>query len=366
MLSIVVRKALAPLARLISSTIIKPRPYATQVLGAAAPSYVQPPPRNVSSLPTEFRDAFSETVEGKEKVLYKLENAGVSWHGIVQRGLTVFVPSLPYTEAEAEFSAVYGLRQWVGNAVVKFEGTVGLVYDYWSVNNYYHWLIDALPRLLILRDVAPGCALLMPTPLPEYMTATARALGFSVFCLVPKLAFTRGVKLLMPSHTATVGRQDQKLIRAVRGELIQALCTSTSNKVTRKIYASRSRQKNRRLLNEEQILPLLLEQGFELVYFEEMTLTQQIDLMQQTAVFMGVHGANMTNILFLPEEATVIELMSTKGVNLCYFNLTSNLGMAYHVVPCVAVEGSASLANNADVTVELTDVERVVLQAAVK
>lgn len=332
---------------------MRPGPLSVQLLHPASPGYVQPPPRNAETLPPEFRAIFGEFVAGTEKLIYKLAKAGVSWHGVVQRGLSVFAPSLPYSQAEAEFSAVYGLRQWVGNPVVRLEGEVGLVYDYWSVNNYYHWLVDVLPRLLLLREVAPGCALLMPSPLPYYMALTAKALGFSTFHLVPKLTFARGVNLLMPGHTAPVGRQDRTLIRAVREELIQALGPKPVATGGRRIYVSRSRQKNRRLLNEEQLLPLLAHHGFEVVYFEDLSLEQQIHLMQHTEVLMGVHGANMTNMLFLPEEATVLELMSTSGANLCYFNLAANLGLAYHVVPCSAIDGSADVSNNDDVVVDL-------------
>lgn len=359
MVKLFMRQAVNRVVGWAGATVVRPPAFVRQVVQPAGPDYTPLPPHNAAGLPPAFRALFNEVVSSPAKVVYTLPRAAASWHGVVLHGLQVFVPSLPYNESAAEFTGAYGLRQWVGNPVLKVSGRLGLVHDYWSVNNYYHWLADALPRLLLLREVSPGCELLLPTASPDYMLTTAKALGFSRFRFINKLTFARGMDLIMPGHTAPVGRQDQALLTEVRRSLLNALAVQplALAVASRRVYASRSRQKTRRLLNEEQLLPLLFANGFEVVYFEDYTLEQQIRLMQDTSIFVGLHGANMANVLFLPEQAQVIELMDVENPNLCYFNMCANLGIGYQVIPCEPLREAHVHRNNYDVTVNANDLE---------
>ncbi len=61
-------------------------------------------------------------------------------------------------------------------------------------------------------------------------------------------------------------------------------------------------QSVRRLVNEATIEELLQTYGFETVFFEQLTFLEQVQLMRETKIFMGTHGANMTNLMFLPQD----------------------------------------------------------------
>ena len=78
---------------------------------------------------------------------------------------------------------------------------------------------------------------------------------------------------------------------------------------TRKIWIHRSEKSRRALLNEDEVLATVQKAGFEPIVFEALTLKQQIELMQQTKVLAGLHGAGLTNLMFLPENSTVLECL---------------------------------------------------------
>jgi capsular polysaccharide biosynthesis protein len=78
---------------------------------------------------------------------------------------------------------------------------------------------------------------------------------------------------------------------------------------SRKIWIHRSEKSRRALLNEEEVLQHVRNAGYEPVAFEELNLKQQIDLLQETKVLAGLHGAGLTNLMFLPKGATVLEFM---------------------------------------------------------
>lgn len=318
---------------------------------------IQPAPSNMSLLPLSLQQQFAETVERPRKVVYYCSDVSVSWNGIVMKGLELFKPSLAYPAAWDEFSGTYLLRQWLVSAkqpVITGSKKLALVHDFWSVNNYYHWLADVLPRLLVLQQLHPDCVLLLPEGASSYMLLSAQALGFATFHFTPKNRVVRGIDIVMPGHTAAVGRQDRLLLRQVRQQLLNVFAPAFSTlKPKRRVFASRRTQRTRRLLNEEELLPLLEQYNIETVLFDGMTLPQQIELMQSVDLFIGVHGANMTNLVFLQPITPVIELMDAEHPNLCYFNMAANLSLPYQVVPCEGVVETSVHENNYNLRVDL-------------
>ena len=84
----------------------------------------------------------------------------------------------------------------------------------------------------------------------------------------------------------------------------------------------------------------------------------QVQLMRETAILVGVHGSNMVNILFLPETATVIELMNEDHLNDAFYLLSSSVGVPYYSIPCKMVNedlktsNDSVAVNNADLVVD--------------
>ncbi|GAB3637404.1 hypothetical protein GCM10027422_29940 [Hymenobacter arcticus] len=307
-------------------------------------------------LPPAIQVWFEEEASLPAHLLYEFDQVCVSWHGVVLRGLQLFVPSIAYPIFEEEFSGTFLLRQWMAKKTT-ISQPVGLIYDHWAAGNYYHWLVDSLPRLLLLREKYPSCLLLSPTPVRNYIQVTTEALGFPLLQPVPTEKFVQVQKLIMPSHVAPPGKQDPELIRRVRSEVKQALghFGTTVNTAGKRLYVSRSKQQARRLANEAELADLFDQYGIKIIYFEGMSFEQQVASMQGVELLIGLHGANLTNMLFLDSGATIIELMNNTICNLCYFQLASNLELAYYAVPCTAVVGSGSLAvpNSEDVVVDI-------------
>jgi hypothetical protein len=331
------------------------------------PPIMQCKPSNFPSLPHNLQLQYAKAIERPNKVVYYCSDVSVSWHGLVMRGLELFKPSLPYPEAWYEFSGTYLLRQWVTTVTrPEFLSSleVALVYDFWSVNNYYHWLIDVLPRLLILKQLHPNCIILLPEGASDYMRLSVGALGFTKFHFIPKNRILTGIDIIMPGHVAAVGRQDSLLLAQVREQLVNTFASAKTSSVSkRRVFASRGTQKTRRLLNEEEIFPLLKRYDIEIVIFDKMTLPQQIQLMQTVDLFIGVHGANMTNLLFLSPDASVIELMDSQHPNLCYSNMATNLSFVYKIVPCEGIIQANTHENNYDLRVNSEVLEQVITQS---
>ena len=320
---------------------------------ARAP-YQPLPPVNSGLFSVEAMQRFHESVRFRAHRIYQLRNVHVTWNGAVFHNLRLFVPSIVQRRFVGYFQDTLLLRQWIGEKVEADAPCIAVCHDQWSVENYYHWLIDTLPRLLLLRQTHPDIVLALPQPLPpkvlpEYISSSAAVLGFSKYLLLNAKQVLHSGCIILPELTAPSLTQNPELVRQVRAELVKSL-TPGPVQATRRVFIARARGGVRSLVNEQAVDALLKEFGFEKIYGETLSFLEQVRLMRETAVLIGVHGAGMTNMLFLQEGMKVVEFLNDEHGDLCYFRLASCLGLPYFLVPCKG--SNAALANQSDMLVD--------------
>ena len=75
-------------------------------------------------------------------------------------------------------------------------------------------------------------------------------------------------------------------------------------------YVLLIQRQNRRILNRQELIGALQDRGcpVQVVSAESVTLDEMIHLVSGAAVLLGVHGAGLTNLVFLDERASVVEV----------------------------------------------------------
>lgn len=227
------------------------------------------------------------------------------------------------------------------------------IIDNWS-GGYFHWFADALPRLIASFELLSNHVVLIPKEFQQF--------GFiidSLDILKQKYRFIENTvfvrKLLLPSHVSISGNYNIDILNQLR---LKFKIKDNTNSF-RKVYISRNKSQKRKILNESDFVLLLSEFNYEIVYLEEFTLIQQIELMQQTKTIIGLHGAGLTNMLFMPKNSNVVELRNLNDAhNNCYFSLASDLDMNYYYEQCI---GTSTNTHFTDVTVSLESI-RIILE----
>ena len=74
----------------------------------------------------------------------------------------------------------------------------------------------------------------------------------------------------------------------------------------RRIFISRKNASNTRLVNEKAVIEIIKRYNFEIVYPEELSFLQQVNLFSQAEYIAGATGAAFTNIIFCPTYAKVM------------------------------------------------------------
>jgi hypothetical protein len=101
-----------------------------------------------------------------------------------------------------------------------------------------------------------------------------------------------------------------------------------------KIFISRKENKgpkfkSRGLLKKNEIESIVKDLGFYLVYLEDLSLTQQIDLCSKASMIAGFHGAGLSNIVWANSGTKVIEITGTR-VTSHFEHLSKICGHDFH------------------------------------
>ena len=181
------------------------------------------------------------------------------------------------------------------------EGTLLVLAARATGDNYYHFLIDALPRLGILEDALPGALTGVDAVLVDatsrYQRELADLLGLDRFRqLHPRRGLhLRADRLLVPSlpNTSTV------VAPRTTQWLREALPPRTTTGLPERLYVTRGTTPHtRRVVREEELRERLVRRGFTVLDPGRLSVQEQIDHFAAARVVVAPHGAALTNLTF--------------------------------------------------------------------
>jgi capsular polysaccharide biosynthesis protein len=213
---------------------------------------------------------------------------------------------------------------------------------------FFHWMTDALPRLQILRRAGPVPweaidHFLISEGVPA-IRESLRLLGIREAAIVvtrPDSHFLCDW-LIVPSFPSAPGNVPPWAIDFLRSQFLPTHCRIPA----RRLYLSRAKASGRKILNEEEIMPLLTRRGFIRVTLEEMSLVDQIALFAEAEAVVAPHGAGFTNLVWCAPKTKVLEIFSPLYVNLCYWAIASLISADYNYL-LGSAEGLISNVNDA-------------------
>lgn len=178
-------------------------------------------------------------------------------------------------------------------------------------SNYYHFLIEDLPRLLLSKfHLGIDKVFTHARGLPRFVH---QALELAEVELVPSRKTVRFEAFPFIGNLSPSGIPHPK----VSAILTATLAASTRTEPRHKIFVSR-RKSSRAHKIENQLESELEKHGFNVVFSEDLTLSEQIALFSSAEIVVGFHGAGLANLALMPSKSRVIELMRTNYANPVY------------------------------------------------
>jgi capsular polysaccharide biosynthesis protein len=181
-------------------------------------------------------------------------------------------------------------------------GTYSTV-TYCGFGNFWHWMVDCLPRILTLEKAYPheAITILMPDSTNAWQRLCLARVAGTRFPIkyISGHTWLKIEKFIWPSLSggecsAFLPNGYLQEIRHRIGAPVPAVVSASP----RRIYITRRGARHRRVLNEDQLLLVLKTHGFAMVEPEKLSLDEQITLFRQAEIVMGPHGAGLAGAMF--------------------------------------------------------------------
>ncbi len=176
-------------------------------------------------------------------------------------------------------------------------------------DNFFHWMLDVLPRFWF-NDAFPemkNMTIILPDNIQTpYWEEFLKIIGKERSYYICKDGPISCKRAYIPSLSSGCS---PKQIKFVEKFLTESFGVSTSPTRKKKIYISRTDAEKRKIRNEDDVLEVLEEYGFEKVILTELSMKEQIELFREVDIVVAPHGAGNSNMIFADEGATLIEFI---------------------------------------------------------
>ena len=199
-----------------------------------------------------------------------------------------------------------------GASAVSSQRPLGIIHSLWSAG-YYHWVTESLPRALEIRRRYPGAIPILPKDHYINYAASLTALGFDEVRWFPPASNALIDDPVVSECPPRFGTTDPALLRDVRDAIVAYHSRKAAPAPHRIVYASRAKARGRRVRNEGEVVAMLREFGAEIVHFEDLDFAAQVRLMAETRLLVSIHGAGLTNMMWMPAGGRVIELLPVRN-----------------------------------------------------
>ena len=240
-----------------------------------------------------------------------------------QNSLCVEVDGTDYLNASRERPRKH-LRALENSSETRTEERIGICFDRWFAN-YYHWMVYCAPKLILLNKFLGVNKFFIPTDLaamPTFILETFQQMGLSDSALVPISCGQHSASELCFVHGASPSAFTGQITR--RGLVsLEGINKKSEN---RTIFLRRGSKVHaqRRLTNEEEVISMCLRRGIEVIDPGSLSLQEQINLFSSVQTVISVHGAALTNLLWMKPGGRIIEIAT--GPQPHYRALAENLG----------------------------------------
>lgn len=202
--------------------------------------------------------------------------------------------------------------------------------------NFFHWFLDVLQKLEFIERNCGGVTQQTVAIIPSGYRA--EFMIFSLYAFDLRLLqqdddqLISVKKLMMVPDLAPTGNYRKEVVLNLRKKLRNYFLSEIEGGIeVKRVYITRKNAWRRKIVNEADLLPILVELGFEVIDMDALSFKQQIQVMLGAEMLVSLHGAGLTHMLWMRDGGKVLEIRASRDChNNCYFALASDLELDYY------------------------------------
>jgi len=219
-------------------------------------------------------------------------------------------------------------------------------------DNYFHWMLEVLPRLSSLGILSQSVKVLLPVNVKSFHSESLLLAGIPQGRQVrPTSSWIELEDAIYVGSLGPTGNPTPLALRWMRKNLVRV---TQSMPIGKPLFVYRDSKASRGILNLQECLSWMERRGYLCVEPGSMRVAEQIEVFRTASCVVGLHGAGLANLAFCPssERLKVLEILTEDWPNGCFWALSNVLEAQYC---CLFVESDGS----GKVSLDLMRLERV-------
>lgn len=306
--------------------------------------------RNLWSLPLGRLELYCRPFDwpgGCFKVSPQASCLGSDWIGL-ERYFALIEETIPFRLLSWK---EHGRLLWTQchGPLGQIEQTACVLIDYLNRKpNFFHWFLDALPRIFAAeaceQRLGLPCAIVIPARLRPWQWDSLRFLSVPEHRLLPipaasgvqgfgldRLVTTFSHRHIRHSPSGHFDACSPEAIRQLSERLFLGSWSATNRPSPgQRLYISRGDVSHRRVCNEDEVMEVLSPHGFQRVCLDQLCLRDQIQLFRGASHVIAAHGGALTNLIHVSPGCQVLEVFQAgHGPRPDFFQLAAIQGATY-------------------------------------
>jgi capsular polysaccharide biosynthesis protein len=195
--------------------------------------------------------------------------------------------------------------------------------------NYYHWMIDALPRLRLIEAAGLNADRYYVPMSAAYHREALRLLGIDEELCIPATSHQHieARSVILPMSPGGLITPD--ICDFLRHRLLPNALSRTKSRGYTRLYITRRNAHWRKVTNETELDRIFKARGFTSVALEDYELADQIRMFHEAKYIVGPHGAGLTNLVFCKPGTRVLEISSPRRPRTMFYKISGCRRLRY-------------------------------------
>ena len=232
-----------------------------------------------------------------------------------------------------EFNRVYYLSFLKNGLQTTGCKNLYFVFNVWGTG-YHHFLTEVAVKFPLFEKELREGQILMPPNCPQFVFDFLKLSGFENSCRIKRNCYVKQLKIITNPISGYFDRENFSRLK----QFIYERVDFTPNNDFDKIYVSRKHARARKVLNEDELIDALRKKGFKCLELEQTPLAEQINIFRNCRTLLSIHGAAITNAIFMPTGSRIFELypkqIAGERFNGCYHRLSQALDHQHEYLFC--------------------------------
>ena len=181
-------------------------------------------------------------------------------------------------------------------------------------NGFYHFLVEDLPKIISVIQTLNSTVQIVLTPatpkyIRQYLTILVenpRLPKFTIVTVSTPVTLTK-------TYFVTEAEADISFVT-------QNINIGTVYHAD-KIYISRRKTHKRKIANELEIERFFIDNGWSVMYLEEMSVREQIEVFRSAKYIVSPHGAGLSNLIWCARLTELVEIFNSDHDHDCFKRL---------------------------------------------